>query len=140
MSTETTTEVTTPTSAPAASKPTKKVVKKTAAKKAATKKPTKKGAKTAASGETGDIRKDSTAHLVLKLIDKKPMSRTQLSEKLDGAWVGSKLMGHHDPAQTLPSSLVGRKFAKAEKHDVDGRDVILYSITAAGKKALEALK
>ena len=154
MTTNTTTNPTTElATVPAAAKASKKpVARKPVAKKTdktdpkpakaakstkKTTKPTEKAEKTAK--PSSEIRKGSIAHRVLQQLAKKSMSRPQLSEALDGAFVGSDLMGHHDPERVKPTSLSGQKLVRAEKHDVDGKDTVLYVLTATGKKTLEKI-
>lgn len=136
--------MTTETTAAEATPATPSRVKKTVAKKTATKtakKATKKAApkkapvkKASKPSTNGEAKLSKTQEGVLKILSKgKALSRTQLSEALDGAWVGSDLMGHLDPSQQKPRSLSARGLVKAQQHE---GEPITYLITAAGKKAV----
>ncbi len=125
----------------------KSPTKKAAAKKAAAKKaPAKKAAtKKAAKAPAGPRGPSKTQVEVLKLLAKAApngMTRSQLSEKLNGAFIGGNVMGHVDPKLRIATSLVGRGLATvavvAGENDADGPAE--YKINAAGKKALEDAK
>ena len=116
----------------AAAKPAKKATKKAAAKKA----PKEKGERK----ERGPSKLQISA---LKLLSKKEeLTRAQISEALEGAFIGGNVMGHVDPAKLVPNSLLGRKLVSVKvypgNNDSDGP--AHYAITAAGRKLLESLK
>lgn len=122
---------------------------KKATKKAAPKKTAKKAAVKKAPGERKERGPSKTQLQILKLLNKKgEMTRTQLSEALDNAFVGSDMMGHLDKNQVKPNSLLGRKLvtvasypAKDENGKATGAEgPAHYEITAAGKKLVEAAK
>lgn len=73
---------------------------------------------------------------VLKMLAKKgrPMTRAQLSEALEGSFIGGTVMGHKNPDKLMDTSLVGRGLVKfAAPKDENDRGV-WYEITAAGRK------
>jgi len=72
---------------------------------------------------------------VLVLLNKKgALSRSQISESLDGAFIGGNVMGHANPDKRVESSLYGRGLVKFAANE-EGRGVS-YEISAAGKKLL----
>lgn len=120
-----------------------KAVKK-ATKKAATKpvkKATKPATKTAKKADkptpepkpepTGGMGKVQVAALQALAKNGKPMSRSALSEALDGVFIGGRIMGHVDPAKLRATSLVGRGLVTIATPE-DGPAT--YSLTAAGRK------
>lgn len=133
-------EVTTPV-AETTSAPVKKVVKKAATKKVAKKVAPKKAAKKAATprAKKDGLRKPQIR--VLKLLAKKDgLDRNQISEKapVDLATC-VEYIGSHDPdiraandTKHFPS-LISLGLVKAQMHDVKGKNVIQYFITAKGK-------
>ena len=124
-------------------KAAKKAVKKAAPKKvakAATKKTAKKTeAKAAPVKKVADPnRLGKPQVLILQTLAKKDgLTRTEISTKTGINSGFTSLLGHLDPAQREPQSLAARGFIKIEQHDRDGKNVILFSITASGRKALE---
>lgn len=149
MSENTTTEVTaTPVAVKAA---TKKAAKKTAPKKVVkkvAKKATKKTTAAKAERKPRDPNKLGKAQLrVLKALAKagSPITGAKLAEKAEiHPTMLGQAVGYRDPEINArpvhAGNLLNRKFAKVEMHDIDGRDTVVYSITAAGRKALEASK
>jgi hypothetical protein len=71
----------------------------------------------------------------------KALDRKQLSSKaeIDGTLIGNTV-GYLDPEINArpvhANNLVNRKFVKIETHDIDGKDVTTFTITASGKAAL----
>lgn len=142
--------------APAAAKPAgKKAVKKAAAKKAVKGKAPVKGKATKKAAkaprvfqkvERADEKERNQAkaaglsipHLrVLRAIDKssKPLSYKEIEAKT-GYYSNLTMMMRTDHE----GSLANQKYVKEELHDRDGRDVLCFAITAAGKKVLEKAK
>lgn len=119
--------------------------KKALAKKAdaAKSKAAPKKGKAKATEATPDRGPSKTQVACLEVLakSKTPMTRAQLSEALEGAFIGGKVMGHADPAKLKESSLVGRglvRFTPAPKGDEEARaGVVYYEITAAGRKAVK---
>jgi endonuclease YncB( thermonuclease family) len=113
--------------APKAAKPTKKAAKK-APKKAV------KGTKTAskAAPKSGITGRESTILTTLAK-NSKPLTRKQLVEKtgIKAGW--SKLLGAPTKG-VAPESLEGRGLVKSESQE--GVTGVMYSITAAGRKAI----
>ena len=110
--------------------------KKKTAKKRGAKKGVKKGAKKAAKKE-GGLTKRETAILETLSRNSKPLTRSQLKEKSEITSGLSKLLGASTKDNLGASgkdSLEGRGLIKAEKHE--GERGIVYSITAAGRKAI----
>jgi hypothetical protein len=129
--------------APPAAAPKKAPAKKKAPKKAAAKKAPAK--KKAAKKEAGPRGPSKTQLECLKLLAKAApngLTRSQLSEKLNDAFIGGNVMGHVDPKLRTPTSLVGRGLATVQvvagENDTEGPAE--YKINAAGKKALEDSK
>jgi DNA-binding PadR family transcriptional regulator len=110
---------------------TKKATKTKATRKPSAK-PTDKASTTPATATLG---KAQTA--VLKLLAKgRPLTRQEIG-KATGIQTGfTSLLGHTEPARREPQSLAARGFITIEQRDVDGRSVVVNSITAAGRKAL----
>jgi hypothetical protein len=134
---------------PAAKKPVaKKPVAKAPAKKAAPKaKAAKPVAKKPAKAKTEKAPRDKSVlskpqiRILQCLAKGKALSRKQISEKapVDNALCTSYIGAIDPEILARPEhafSLINRKFVRAEQHDVDGKDVILYTITASGKVAL----
>lgn len=77
----------------------------------------------------------------------KPLTRAEISERgeVDLAML-TEYIGSHDDAirakndKAVMPSLRTLGFVKAEQHDIDGRDVVVHTITASGRKALDAIK
>lgn len=117
--------------------------KKASPKKAAKSKAAPKKGKAKATEATPDRGPSKTQVACLEVLakSKTPMTRAQLSEALEGAFIGGKVMGHADPAKLKESSLVGRglvRFTPAPKGDEEARaGVVYYEITAAGRKAVK---
>lgn len=127
-------------------KATKKAVKK-AAPAAATKKVAKKAVKKvakaatkkAAKEETGERGPNKTQLAVLAVLARTshPLTRAQISEKMDHAFIGGKVMGHKDPNKLTESSLVGRGLAAfAPAPAGQPESAVYYTITPAGRKAI----
>jgi hypothetical protein len=73
---------------------------------------------------------------------KSPLTRAEIAEKapVDIAWV-SLFVGFKDGREGGKDDLVAMGAAKVTQQDVNGRDVLHYSITAKGRQVLEkALK
>lgn len=123
----------------------KKVVKKPA--KAAKKKTTNSSKKTAAKKTTG--RASDNGGLkgpqvrILKLLAKssKPLTRLEISEKApaDRAFCGSYIGKVRSDKPGKFKSLIDLRYVKAEDGEVEGQNVPVYSITAAGRKAAAKL-
>ena len=131
--------------------------KKTATKKAATTKAAKKTAK-AKTKKTSTAKKTPAKKTPAKVEGlRKPQVRilqalNKNSKGLDRKGVATKAsvdyaacteyLGSTNPEVRAANdvnhfpSLIGLKYIKAEQHDVKGKDTIIYTITAAGKKAL----
>lgn len=76
----------------------------------------------------------------------RPLSRKQIAEKagVDPTKIGD-YAGPRPDSQSFETAekwpfpdLHTAKLVRVEQHDIDGRDVLCYTITAAGRKALEA--
>ncbi len=78
----------------------------------------------------------------LKLLAKKgEMTRPELSESLDGAFVGSSVMGHLEAKDVEPNSLRGRGLVSVyPAKDGEGTGPAHYKLTAAGKAYLAKAK
>lgn len=116
----------------------KKGAKKAPAKAAKTaKKAVKKAPAAAPAAKKGGLGKPRLA--VLKALAKasKPLTRSLIAEKTGIGSGFTSLLGHSDPAKREERSLLSLGLIKAEQHDIGGRDTIVYSLTAAGRKALE---
>lgn len=70
------------------------------------------------------------------LKDGKPKTRAAISEASGVTSGFTSLLGHLDPAKREPQSLAARGYIKPETEDRDGKTVIVWTITAAGQKAL----
>ena len=72
---------------------------------------------------------------VLKVLSesKKPLTRKQISEALEGRFIGGNVMGHINPEKVIPTSLYGRGLVKIEQHEGEGNT---YVLTAAGRSSL----
>jgi hypothetical protein len=116
-------------------KPVKKTAKKVAPKKAV-KAAAQKPSPPAQNGADPN-RLGKPFRAVLECLMKGPKTRSQISEATGIHSGFTSLLGHMDPDRREPQSLTARKFIKPEQHDIDGKDVVLYSITATGKKAME---
>ena len=116
-----------PVATPVATKTTKKVAKKVApvaAPVATTPNPNKLG---------------KAQHAVLTALSKKDgLTRAEISAKTEISSGFTSLLGHSDPEKREAQSLLAKGFIKVGIHDVDGKNVAQYSLTAAGRKALEA--
>lgn len=71
---------------------------------------------------------------------KSPLTRAEISEKTGIGSGFTSILGHVNPEAREPQSLAARGYIRPEKRDEAGKDVIRWSITAAGRKALEAAK
>lgn len=125
--------------------PAKKPAKKAAPKKPAKKAPVKKKAAAKKKAPAGERGPSKTQVEVLKLLNKAApngLTRSDLSKRLEGAFIGGNVMGHVDPKLRTPTSLVGRGLATVAvvptENDTEGPAE--YKINAAGKKALEDAK
>jgi len=116
----------------AALKKTKKAEKKAVAKKAEKKTTEKK--------EHGPNKTQIGAMQILAK-SKGAMTRSEIAAKMDGAFIGGKVMGHAAEEKRTESSLVGRGLVKFA-HGVGGENetAVHYELTAKGKKFLEELK
>lgn len=128
--------------------------KKTATKKTATKAATgkKTATKKAATGEApakkpkSELRKPQL-RILQALQDGSTLDRKAISLKapVDVATC-VEYLGSHDPEKRAKNdekhfkSLITWGYVKLEKHDVDGKDTHVYSITPAGKKYLDSLE
>ncbi len=128
MTTETAVE-STPVAAPETQAP-KKAPRKKAVKKAPAAKREKKDG----------LRKPQVR--ILKALAKsgKPLTRAQIAEKASCDVAGMvEWIGSADPEVRTANdkkhfpSLVSLGLVKQEQHDVDGRDVVVYAVTAKGK-------
>lgn len=114
----------------------------TAATKSTKKPATKKTADS--NGKASGLRAPQVRILKALVKAGKPMTRSQISEKapVDQA-ACVEYIGSHNPDVRLANdakhfpSLVTLGYVKAEMHDVDGRDVVQYTVTAKGAKAAE---
>lgn len=136
-----------------AAQPKKAPAKKAAPKKAPAKKsPAKKATKAKAKAERNGApraKKDGLRKPQLRILSalkksSRPMTRTDIAKKapVDQA-ACVEYIGSHDPdvrkandSKHFPS-LITLGLVKAEQHDVDGRDTVMYSLTAKGRQALE---
>lgn len=126
-----------------AAKKTEVKGKKTPAKKATKAAPAAKAEK---NGEAGGLRKPQI-RILLALLKKPQQTRVQLSASapVDQAacveYIGSpkEEVRLANDVKHFPS-LVSLKLVKQEQVDIDGKDVIVYSLTAAGKKEAEKNK
>lgn len=130
---------------------TKKNVARKSAPKAAAKKATKSGPKTA-------VKKPAAPAKECGL--RKPQVRILRALADNGGWMDRKTIaqkapvdvatcveyiGSHDDAKRKKNdekhfpSLISLGYLTAEQHDVNGRDRIVYSVTAEGRKALQAI-
>ena len=114
--------------------PAKKASKKSA-KKAPAEPASKKEAKTPRTEKVPGI---GVAHLkVLQLLGKsKPLTRKEISEKTGIKSGFTGILGHLEAYKREPQSLSAKGLIKIEMHDVDGKDVVLHTVTAAGRKLL----
>lgn len=132
----------------------KKVVKKTVTKTTrAAKHPGKKGGgggkggtkKKGKATNNGQLRKPQL-RILNCLASGKALTRIQISKSapVDNAmcttYIGSNNPEVRDRCDKTTISLLTRKYVKVEQHDVNGKDVVVYSITALGKKSLGAAK
>lgn len=130
------------------------VVKKVAAKKPAAKKTDKKTDKTAtkpaakATAKPGDKLRAPQVK-ILECLHKagKPMTRQQIIAKTEldsawmGTWIGSPVLEVRKASDAKYCvSLVTLGLVKVEVQDVDGKDLIVQSITAKGREALKKAK
>lgn len=134
-------------------KTVKKPVKKAPVKKAAPKKaakaapaPAKKAAPKTKEAKSEKEEKENTRGpsklqlQILGLLNKKgEMTRSQVSEALNGVFIGGRIMGHVDNGKLRPTSLVGRGLATINTYPTknEGDGPAHYKITAAGKKVIE---
>lgn len=122
--------------------PAKKEAKAVAAPKKA-EKPAKAAPKAAKeAGERGPSKTQTEVLKVLANSKSGELTRSQLSEALDNAWVGSDMMGHLDSAQAKATSLTARGLVKASTYpnkETGAEGPVHYALTAAGKKFVEAL-
>lgn len=124
--------------------PTKKATKKAAPAAEKAPAPTKKTApepKPEPKKESGGLNKSRI--LLLKTLAKHgSLSGSDLAEKsgIHTSLVGN-LVGYRNPEinarEVHKDNLLNRKFVKLEKQEVDGKDRYVYTITAAGKTALD---
>jgi hypothetical protein len=124
-------------------------INKTATTKAAAAKKTTKAkvTKAAAAKKAADpnkLGKPLVRILTTLAKNKAPLTRAQISEKagVDHAFL-STYLGAHDPdvrkaneAKRGTTGLITRGLVKADEDDRDGRTVVVYVITAAGRAAL----
>ena len=110
---------------------------KTETKKPTRKTPTKKK-------EDTTLRRPQVRILAALAKDKRAMTRQQLADKASVDYAGCvEYLGSYDPTKRKANdkkhfpSLVSLGHVKAEQHDVDGRVVVVYSITPKGKTALK---
>lgn len=75
---------------------------------------------------------------VLKALKAKPMSRAEISAKTGINSGFTSLLGHLEPAKREAQSLSARGLIKPTTEDRDGKNVVVWNLTAAGTKALEA--
>lgn len=128
--------------------PLKKAVKKTATKKATKTAPAKKAAKKGAKTETKPREKKDglrkpQLRILAALAKRDNLTRAQIAEKapVDVATC-VEYIGSHDDAIRLANdekhfpSLLTLGLVKAKQVDVEGRNVIQYSITAKGRTAV----
>jgi DNA-binding MarR family transcriptional regulator len=124
---------------------TKKTAKSTKSAKAAkstngAKGKAAKSTKAAAKGAKSDLRK-AQVRIIQTLAKSKALTRAELSAKavVDSASLTEYVGSLYDDVRVANdrkhfTSLLSRKLVKAEQHDVDGRDVVYFSVTSAGKK------
>jgi len=128
--------------------PKKKTVKKSSAsktatpkKKAAAKKTTTKkkaAAKKVATNSSGS-KLGKPLMAILEVLKKgKSLTRSEISAATGIKSGFTSYLGQTDPEKREEGSLLARKLIKIEKHDRDGKDVLVYSITATGKKAISS--
>jgi DNA-binding MarR family transcriptional regulator len=130
----------------------KKAAKKAPVKKAApvkeapaTKKVAKKATDTQAPKEKSGLRKPQIK-ILLTLAKKDEVTRAQLAEKAGVDTAGMvEWMGSLNPEKRAANdvkhfpSLLTLGLVKAEQHDVDGKDTVLYFLSAKGKAAVAKL-
>lgn len=69
------------------------------------------------------------------------VARNLIPQKLAKVCNLSEMLGNADGSSNqYTTTLQERKYVKFEQHDVDGKDTVVVSITAAGRKALAAAK
>lgn len=94
---------------------------------------------------SGELRKPMVRILACLAKARSPMARKEISEKApcDLPFL-TNYLGNYDSEQRAANeekrgfkSLLTLGYVKQEQHDVDGRDVMMYEITANGRKALE---
>jgi hypothetical protein len=150
--------------AEATSAPVKKAAKKTPVKKAAAAKKTAKktpaapaaektaakkapAKKAAPKKETGGLRGPQVRILQLLAKSNKPITRSVIAEKapVDVATC-VEYIGSPDPEKRKKNdtkhfpSLVTLKLVSEQKQEIDGREKVVYQLTAAGKQKLEQIK
>jgi len=74
------------------------------------------------------------------LAAKGKLTRTQIAEAIGIGSGFTSLLGHLEPAKREPGSLSARGLIAPEAAEVDGKKVVLWAITDAGKEALKAAK
>lgn len=77
---------------------------------------------------------------VLKVLKAKPLSRAEISTKTGINSGFTSLLGHLDAAKREAQSLSARGLIKPTTEDRNGKDVIVWNLTAAGQKALDSAK
>lgn len=72
------------------------------------------------------------------LAKKNGLTRAEISATTEITSGFTSLLGHLDPAKREEGSLSAKGYIKPEIQDEEGKNVVRWSITASGKKALEA--
>lgn len=144
----------TPETAPAAEAPVVAPISATKPKKAA-KKPAKKATPAKkepsskvefdAKGRRLTLRNPQVLILTALAASKKgpiggQLTRAEILTKCPGVGMSEHLGTLGDSTNQWTVSLLEQKFVKQEQHDINGKDVVLYTITATGRKALEKAK
>lgn len=124
---------------------TKAKAKKAPAKKEATVKSKKAAPAKAKKAASGDRPKPDYLRNpqieILRVLKKKGLSRAQILEKLTKAVSLSEMLGSpNGEPNRYTKTLCEWKYVKMETHDIDGRDTDVFSLTAAGKAALEKIE
>ena len=115
-------------------------IKKASIKKTTKKAPVKKAPVAKKERDPNALRKPQIRILQALAKSGKPLSRKELADKasVDQAgcveWVGSvnSDIREANDKKHFPS-LVSRKFVRFDNQDINGRDTVVYAITAAGK-------
>lgn len=108
--------------------------------------PKKKPAASTKAKAKSELRKPQVRILAV-LVKGKPLTRAQIAEKapVDNAMCTSYIGSLDETVRkktdkAVMMSLLSLGFVSHKQYDKDGKDVVEYSITASGRKALDAAK